>query len=226
MDKNECNILFSKYFPFWDQLKTDEKRLLCENTYYKTFVNGENIHSGNGECTGTIMFKNGSARVYLLSDEGREITLYRLFAGDMCMLSASCVIQSVTFDVFVDADEDCECYILNSSIFSALAKRNVLVENFALNMAVIRFSDVIFAMQEIMFKSFDKRLAGFLYDEVVKNDNLTVHMTQEQIAKYLSSAREVVSRMLKYFANEKIVTISRGGVTVIDKDKLKTLALS
>ena len=174
---------------------------------------------------GGILVKSGCIRVYILSDEGREITLYRLYSGELCMLSASCVLQAITFDVMVDAEEDSECYIINGNMFADITKHNIYAENFALNLVASRFSDVMWVMQRILFMSFDKRLAIFLYDEMIKTGDEKIRLTQEQIAKYVGSAREVVSRMLKYFASEGIVSYSRGGVKILDKKKLKELAL-
>ncbi|MEG1427877.1 MAG: helix-turn-helix domain-containing protein, partial [Oscillospiraceae bacterium] len=86
-----------------------------------------------------------------------------------------------------------------------------------------RFSDVMWAMQQILFMRADRRLAIFLWDEISKNQTTEIRLTQDQIAKYMGTAREVVSRLLKYFANEGMVTVSRGGINVIDKKKLQTL---
>ena len=141
------------------------------------------------------------------------------------MLSASCVLQAVTFDVFVDAEEDSECYLINGNAFMAVNDRSTEAKIFALELAVDRFSNVMWVLQQVLFMSFDKRLAIFLWDEITKSGNDTVKMTHEQIAKYMGSAREVVSRMLKYFAAEGIVEVSRGGIKVIDRQKLKRLAL-
>ena len=226
MKEKQCQNLFKEYFPFWKDLSVSQQEQLCNNTHHKVYNKGENIHGGNGECTGAVIVKSGCMRVYLLSDEGKEITLYRLYKGEMCMLSASCVLEEITFDVFIDAEEDTECYIINSKMFLELTEQNIYAKNFALNMAVTRFSDVIWAMQQIMFKSFDKRLAQFLYDEIIRTGDNTINLTQEHIAKYMSTAREVVSRMLKYFAAENIVKVERGGVTIIDKEKLRKLAIN
>ena len=160
------------------------------------------------------MVKKGCIRAYLLSEDGKEITLYRLYQGDICMLSASCVLQSITFDVFVDAETDSECFIISG---------NALAQLTSLNMAVNRFSDVMWVMQQILFMSFDKRLAIFLYDEMNKTGDTTIHLTKEQIAKYMGSAREVVSRMLKYFATEGIAESVRGGVKITNVKKLREL---
>ncbi|MDF2840805.1 MAG: transcriptional regulator, Crp/Fnr family [Clostridia bacterium] len=158
-----------------------------------------------------------------LSEDGREITLYRLSPSDICILSASCVLNSITFDVHIDAEVDTEAYLINIGAFSKLSKQNVYVENFAYRNTIERFSDVMWAMEQILFMSFDKRLAIFLLDEITKTNSTELHITQEQIAKYIGSAREVVSRMLKVFQSQGILEQSRGSIHVLDKNKLKEL---
>lgn len=209
--------------PFWSQLTSIEQNILIENTVTTQFSKGSSIHSGMQECAGILMIKTGTIRTYLLSEEGREVTLYRLQTGDVCVLSASCVLQSIDFDVFVDADTDCEILQLNAHTFSKLSAENVYVELFSYKMATERFSDVMWAMQQILFTSFDKRLAAFLLEEAVKNNSDELKLTHEQIAKYLGSAREVVSRMLKYFSSEGYVALSRGGITILDRKKLQKI---
>lgn len=225
MTTNALQNEFASVFPFWDKLSDDDRALLCRYAVQSNFSRGTNIHGGTGECTGAIVVKSGCVRAYLLSEEGREITLYRLYPGDICMLSASCVLQSITFDVMVDADADCECVILNGKILSEVSARNVYVKNFALETAVSRFSDVMWVMQQILFMSFDKRLAIFLMDELSKSGGDTVKLSYEQIAKYMGSAREVVSRMMKYFTTEGIAEKTRDGIHILDKPKLRNLTL-
>jgi len=223
MNKTELDTLFRENFPFWDSIKESERQTFINSSQYVHFSKGTNIHDGNN-CTGVIIIKKGSLRLYMLSDEGKEITLYRLFPGEMCMLSASCVLNSITFDVFVDAEEESECIVVGGCAYANLAERNAQVNIFALETALSRFSDVMWVMQQILFMSMDKRLAIFLLDEIAKSGSDTVNLTHEQIAKYMGSAREVVSRMLKYFATEKIVENSRGGVKIIDKNRLRQLS--
>lgn len=219
-----CAELFAQHFPFWDKLGEEQKKTLCIQTSFGEYDKGANIHGNTGNCTGAILVKSGTLRTYMLSDEGKEITLYRLYPGDICMLSASCVMQSITFDVFVDAETNSEVYIINSGAFSKLMEENVYVENFALRTATERFSEVMWAMQQILFMSFDRRLAVFILEELSKDGGDTIRLTQEQIAKYMGSAREVVSRMLKYFSTEGLVEVSRGGVKVLDMPRLRVIA--
>lgn len=161
-----------------------------------------------------------------MSEEGKDITLYRLHKEDMCMLSASCVLQTITFDVFIDAEEDSECYVISGPAYAAVSERNPNIRIFTLETAVSRFSDVMWVMQQILFMSMDKRLAIFLLDEAARTGADTIALTHEQIARYMGSAREVVTRMLKYFANEGIVQVSRKGVRILDKKRLHSLAAS
>lgn len=216
--------VLKEMFPFWDKISEDEREYLCSNTIAFSYPKGSTIHDGT-ECTGVFLVRKGCLRVYIMSEEGKDITLYRLHAGDMCMLAASCVLQAVTFDVFVDAEEDTECYVVGGPAFASVSERNDVVKIFSLETAVTRFSDVMWVMQQILFLSADKRLAIFLYDEATRIGSDEIKLTHEQIARYMGTAREVVSRLLKYFANEGIVESSRKGVKIIDKKRLKTLAM-
>lgn len=222
--ENTTKSLYLRSFPFWNDLREQDKSFLYENTYEVSYKKGTNIHDGN-ECTGLLMVKKGCLRVYLLSDEGKEITLYRLDAGEVCMLSASCVLHSITFDVFIDAEEDTECVLVAGCAFSQLAERNPYVKIYMLDAVNNRFSEVMWVMQQILFMSFDRRLAIFLLDESSKLGSDTIKLTHEQIAKYMCSAREVVTRMLKYFVSEGIVSSSRQeGIKILDKKRLRSIA--
>lgn len=215
--------IFEQAFPCFHDMPEEEKQIIRNNTFDTFYKRGTNIHNGE-ECTGVILIESGSLRVYLLSDEGKEITLYRLFAGEMCMLSASCVLNSITFDVFVDAEEDSQCKVIAGCAFAEVADRIPALKIFSQECALSRFSDVMWVMQQIMFMSFDKRLAIFLLDEIAKSGEDEIHLTHEQIAKYMASAREVVSRMLKYFQTEGIVELHRGGIRIINKPALRNIA--
>ena len=165
-----------------------------------------------------------SAAIYDVG-RGKGYHPYRLHRGDMCMLSASCVLNAITFDVFIDAEEETECFVISGPAFAAVSERNPAVRIFALETAVSRFSDVMWVMQQILFMSMDRRLAIFLSDESARTGLDTITLTHGQIARYMGSAREVVSRMLKYFAGEGIVEVSRGGVTILDKKRLRGLTV-
>lgn len=222
IEKDELAYIKSR-LDFWDKLSESEINLLENNIANVSYNKGFNLHSADSECLGVLLIKNGGLCVYILSEDGREITLYRLSPGDVCVLSASCIINSITFDVHIDAESDTDAYLINIDTFSKLSNQNVYVENFAYKNTNERFSDVMWAMEQILFMSFDKRLAIFLLDEITKTNSNELHLTQEQIAKYIGSAREVVSRMLKVFQSEGILEQSRGSIHIIDKEKLREL---
>ncbi len=216
--------VYKEMFPFWGIIPDSDKEYICENSVAMSYPKGATIHDGT-ECSGVILIRKGCLRLYIMSEDGKDITLYRLHEGDLCMLSASCVLNTLTFDVFVDAEENSECYVISGCAFADICERNTDIKIFSLETAVSRFSDVMWVMQQILFMSMDKRLAIFLTDEAARTGADTVVLTHEQIAKYMGSAREVVSRMLKYFSGEGIVEVSRKGIKIIDKKRLRAIAL-
>ncbi len=223
MVKKEELAFIRSRLDFWDRLSEREADFLESNISAVSYKKDYNLHSAGSQCQGVLLIKNGGLRVYILSEDGREVTLYRVSSGEVCVFSASCILSHITFDVHIDAEQDTEAYLIHISAFSKLSDENVYVENFAYKNAVERFSDVMWAMEQILFMSFDKRLAIFLADEMAKTNSTSLYITQEQIARYIGSAREVVSRMLKVFKAEGIIEQTRGAICVIDKDKLRAL---
>ena len=175
--------IYSDCFPFWNTLSDNDKNFLCAHSSEVYFDKEQAVHN-NTECTGLYIVKSGRLRLYMLSEDGKEITLYRLSPGEVCMLSASCVLQSITFDVYIDAEIPSECYMINAAAFHAISEKIPAVKIFALETAVSRFSDVMWILQQIVFMSMDKRLAIFLLDEISKTGGDTVKLTHAEIAKY------------------------------------------
>ena len=225
MNEKELIQVFEEAFPFWEGLSQWDKDTFLRSSFVTKFYRGQNVHDG-GECTGVILVKSGSLRLYLLSDEGKEVTLYRLFPGDTCILSASCVLETLTFDVIIDAEEDSECVVVGGCAYEGVWQRSDEVKIFTYETALSRFSDIMWVVQQILFMSMDKRLAIFLLDEISKTGSDTVKLTHEQIAKYMGSAREVVTRMVKYFVSEGLVSASRSeGIKILDKKRLRSMAI-
>ena len=214
----------AKGFPFWNDLTPEEQEMLCRYTRPVHYAKGARVHSPLESCVGILLLRSGQLRAYLLSEDGRDVTLYRLFGGEVCILSASCVMDAVNIDLYIDAEEDTEALCISAGIFRQLMQENVYVRCYAYQMTAERFSDTMWTMQQILFMSADRRLAIFLTDELAKTGGEDVRMTHDQMARYMGSAREVVSRLLKYFAGEGIVKLYRGGVEVLDKERLNRIA--
>lgn len=209
--------------PFWASLTEQEKEILRKSVVIRRYEKGSFIHSSDRDCLGMLFILSGEIRTYILSDEGREITLFRLYPNDLCVLSASCVISQISFDTQMTARQDTEVLIIPPNITALLKEQNISVRCFLYEQATERFSEVMWAMQQILFKGLDQRLAAFLVEECERTKSNTVRMTHEQIARNISSAREAVARMLKQFTQDGLVELKRGEIIIKDTDGLKRL---
>ena len=215
---------FANYFPIWNKLTPEHKERLTSAAELLKAKAGTTIHNGSMDCLGLLLIRSGQLRVYTLSSEGREITLYRLFDHDICLFSASCVMPNIQFEVIIDAEKDSEMWVLPSCLFKDLMEESAVVANYANQLISSRFSDVMWLMEQIMWKSFDKRLASFLLEESALEDSTSLKITHEKIANHMGTAREVVTRMLRYFQGEGMVKLTRGTVELVDQDRLEALA--
>jgi CRP/FNR family transcriptional regulator len=223
-DRQRVTDLYIRHLNFWSHLSTEEKALINTHTKIVKYKRGETVHQGPLDCIGVMLVKKGQLRVYTMSEDGREVTLYRLFPDDVGILSASCAFKSVTFDVYVDAEEDTEVLLTESIAFRQLAKDNVYVRCYGYEMSARRLSEMLWKMQQVLFLSADRRLAIFLLEESDKMETDEIHLTHEQIARFMGTAREVVSRLVKYFNQEGWVKPSRGCIRLLDKEALRQLA--
>ena len=215
---------FSDYFPIWNKLTPEHQQRLTNSAEFLKFKVGTVIHNGSMDCLGLLLIRSGQLRVYTLSSEGREITLYRLFEHDICLFSASCVMPNIQFEVIIEAEKNSEMWVLPSCLFKDLMNESAVVANYANQLISSRFSEVMWLMEQIMWKSFDKRLSSFLLEESVLENSCSLKITHEKIANHMGTAREVVTRMLRYFQSEGMVKLTRGTVEILDSKKLEQLA--
>lgn len=210
------------FLPYWDALTDEERRLVEENTRLLRFPKGALVLSG-GDCLGLVAVRTGALRAYLLSEEGREVTVFRVAQGESCVLSATCVMSQITFETHLEAAEDTELLVLGSGTFGRLTEENIHIRCFLYEMAAERFSQVLWVMQQILFMGFDRRLALYLSQACRRTGGTVLKLTHEEIARDLGSAREVVTRMLRRFSEEGLVRLSRGSVAVLDLAGLERL---
>ena len=211
------------YFPVWEKLTPAQQKQLEDSRLSRTVRKGTVLHSGSADCTGLLLIRKGQLRAYILSDEGREITIYRLFERDICLFSASCIMRSIQFEVMVEAEKDTELWIIPPDLYKRIMEESAPIANFTNEIMAARFSEVMWLMEQIMWKSFDKRLAQFLLEESMLEGTSTLMLTHETIANHLGTAREVVTRMLRYFQSEGLVKLSRGTVEIADRTALEKL---
>lgn len=213
-------------FPCWAQLTQEQRAQLEAQSEERCFLKGQMLHQGGSDCSGLFLVRDGQLRVYILSQGGREITLYRLFAWDICLFSASCIMKNIRFDLQVQAQKDTQVFIVPADLYESLAKTSLPVSDYTNQLMSSRFSDVMWIMEQTLFSSFDSRLASFLLEQSEVESSAMLTITHDEIARHLGSAREVVTRMLKYFAAEEAVALSRGKITLTDSLKLEGMIAS
>lgn len=215
-------MTFETIFPVWDKLNTTQKNRLLGSLMNRQFKKGTIIHNASMDCTGLLLIKSGQLRAYI-SDEGREITIYRLFDMDMCLFSASCMMRSIQFEITIEAEKDTKLWIIPAEVYKSIMQESAPVANYTNELMATRLSDVIWLIEQIMWKSLDKRVAAFLLEEASIEESNALKITHETIANHLGSHREVITRMLRYFQSEGMVKLSRGTVTILNEEKLEAL---
>ena len=173
---------------------------------------------------GLILVCFGQLRAYILSDEGREVTIYRLFDRDICLFSASCIMNSIQFEIVIEAEKDSAIWVIPPEVYKEIMEESAYVANYTNEIMASRFSEVIWLIEQIMWKSMDKRLAEFLIAESLLEGSNILYVTHEKIANHMGTAREVVSRMIKYLQNEGMIKSTRGVVEISDIAQLQALS--
>lgn len=214
---------FQSCFPIWDKLTAVQQGRILGSLSERSVEKGTILHNGSADCAGLLLVRSGQLRAYILSEEGREITLYRLFDRDICLFSASCVMRSVQFDVTIAAEKDTDLWIIPAEVYRQLMEESAPLSNYTNELMAGRFSEVMWLIEQVMWKSMDQRVAAFLLEESAIEETNRLAITHETIANHLGTHREVVTRMLRYFQNEGMVKLSRGVVELTDEAKLKAL---
>ena len=215
---------FANYFPIWNKLNPGQQERISAASQYQKVKSGTVLHDGSPECLGMLLVKSGQLRAYILSEEGREVTICRFFEMDICLFSAACVMPNMQFNIIVEAEKDSEIWVIPACLYKNLMDESLAIANYSRDLITNHFSDVMWLMEQIMWKSFDKRLAAFLLEESNLEDSNCLKITHEKIANHMGTAREVVTRMLRYFQNEGMVKLTRGAVELADRKALETLA--
>ena len=213
----------ANYFPVFSKLTPQQQQMVLDYTAVRKVPAGTTVHNGTMECTGFLLVRSGQLRAYTLSEEGREVTVYRLFDHDCCLFSAACIMSSLQFEVIIETEKDSEIFIIPPSVYQKLMNESLPVSKYTNDLMASRFSDIMWLMDQIMWKSFDKRLAAFLLEEANIEGTNILKVTHERIANHMGTAREVVTRMLRYFQSEGLVKLTRGAIEIINEKGLTRL---
>ena len=205
---------FREYLPFWKELTSQQQAKLESSATLEHVKKGEVIHNGTADCVGLLVLVSGQLRGFSLSEDGRQVTLYRLFSRDVCLMSAYCMLNSLQFDISVQAEQDTVFWRIPAPVYKELMRQSAPVANFTTELIASRFSDVMWLLDQILYKHLDSRLTG----------SDTLALTHDAIAQHLGSAREVITRMLRYFSSEGLVKLGRGSLQVLDTERLIAIA--
>ena len=218
ISKSDFQIL-----PFFAHLTGEEQNRLEQCAYIRSYEKGSLIFSPEQECLGLVAVLSGELCTVMLSPEGREILLYRLCQSEIDILSASCVINQITFETHMICDTDCKLMVIPAVCLSAFKESNIHVKCYIFEKLSERFSDVMNSMQEILFERVESRLAQAIYQRAKQSGKHEITVTHEQLANQINSSREVVSRILKNMEKQSIVRLGRGKITIINQKKLTQL---
>jgi len=214
---------FEQDLPIWGRLTAEERASLARSATLRRVVAGTILHEGSTDCVGVFVISTGQLKAYVRSEEGKQVTVWRLLDGDVCLMSAPCMIRDAQFDLTIEAERDTALWIIPTAIWSELMDSSVAVATYTSQIMASRLSDTIWLVEQVLWRRFDERLASFLIQESLFEGSDTLHVTHEGIASHMGSAREVVTRMLRYFQQENLVELSRGSVRILDKNRLRAL---
>ena len=207
--------------PFASVATAEEMKIAAHHAHLISFGKGEVVHTrSQTECLGMVMVLSGSLAASMISDDGKQILLYRLEAGEVCSFTARCVLNLLSYEAVVEGETEGTALVIPVSALEILMK-NVLVENAMMHLALKRCSQIMCALERVLFNRVDKRLAQCLLLEAEKKGKWEVHLTHEQLAREISSAREVVSRNLSLFCQKGLISMSRGIILILDPNGLK-----
>lgn len=219
---HNSNISWLEQFPDLSELDQHAKELLVKYSRIVEAPIGTVGYREGTPCGAYVMRLAGKSRVYKMSASGREILLYRVAAGETCVITTTCLLGNSDYPASTIVEEPIRDVLIPASAFNQLMIDSAVFRKFVMANYGALISDLIVLLDEVAFHSLDSRLAKVLLD--AKSPQIT--RTHQQIADELGTAREVVSRQLKRLELKGVVSLGRGQVEVIDRSTLEKLVNS
>ena len=212
----------STSFPQFAALDPESARLLESAARMATLPAGTVLFQDGSACSAYVLVVEGSIRVQKVSEGGREIVLYRVEAGQSCVLTTNCLIAREDYAAEGIAETEVRALVLPAATFRTLLGKSEAFRDFVFAAYATRVADLLMLIEEVAFGRIDVRLAGWLRSRADARSD--IHATHQDIATELGTAREVISRQLKEFERRGWVTLHRGRVQVKDRDGLASLS--
>ena len=122
-------MALANYFPVWDKLPAQQQERSTTASESRKVKAGTGLHNGGLDCLGLLLIRTGQRRAYMLSEEGREITIHRLFEMDICLFAAACVMPNIQLDIVIEAEKDSELWIITACLYKDLMEESLAVSN-------------------------------------------------------------------------------------------------
>ena len=210
----------AQFSPFWQDLTAGQRGALQQAAQLQRCAAKSRINAKES-CVGLVAVVSGRVRVYTTSRQGREVTLFRLLAYDMCLFSASCLFRSASFEIMLEAQEDTEFLLIPAPVYDKLRRENLAAANYTAELLAQRVSDLMEIMEQWMNQSLAQRIGSFLLEEAELSAGGELALTHEEIAHHIGTAREVVSRQLKLLSAEGLVRVTRGKIILSDAEAMR-----
>lgn len=188
-----------------------------------TFAKGEQLYEEGFPCPFVPFIVSGVVRVFKIGESGREITLYRVWPGQLCVLSSTCSVSDLQYPAIAEAEEDAVVYVVPGAAFRRMLHHSPELQELIFNLMSERLVELMRVVEEVAFQRVDLRLATRLLHETEPPRPAVVSATHAHLAIELGTAREVISRILKDFERRGMLRLVRGKIEVLDRPKLAQL---
>ncbi|MDL2209502.1 Crp/Fnr family transcriptional regulator [Desulfovibrio sp. OttesenSCG-928-O18] len=217
------DMSMERAFPFISELEAGLRQEFKNVCTLQSIKQGSQLADSGTACRFMTFVQAGCIKIFKLSPEGREITLFRVTPGDCCIMSAACILSGKPFSAMAVAEEAVTAVMVPGAAFSAFFSRSAELRQYIMGMFADRFDAMAMLVEEVTFNRMDKRLAKYL---VQKYQQGKIETTHEAIAFELGTAREVVSRLLNDFQKRGYVRLSRGSLAIESLETLVALSES
>lgn len=205
MDNNIFDV-----FGFLNKLDEGDKQTLRDHSVIKKLSKGQLMLGDNNRCAGIPFVLSGSIRLFRTSEGGKDVTVYKVEAGELCVLAAVCSFANLDYEFTAEASEESIISVLSVESFNHLIKQSALFREFVFSSIADKLIMALNAIEFLKFDSIESRLKNFL--DISADELGTVSATHEAIAKDIGSSREVVSRKLKEMEKSGVVKLMRGKI--------------
>lgn len=199
-----------RLLPFLQQADESLRQQFSEQAMIAHLPQGQQVCQQGSNCGQLALLLSGSVRVFKLGENGKEITLYRISAGESCILTASCILSNIPFPAFATCESEVRAVTIPAARVPHWLSTSPAWRDYIFGLVASRLSSIISVVEDVAFRRMDRRIAGYLCERFTSHGSLRV--THQEIASELGTSREVVSRILKEFEHEGLITVGRGTI--------------